>query len=604
MTEVNTYDSEGDQANEESGQELAELLHALHEEDSIDPELLLPEEDEDYLIEEKKPDVYVVGHKSPDTDSITSAIAYANLKNITDKTRNYIPARAGAVQDETQYVLNHAEIEMPLFIDNVYTQVKDIDIRQFTGVHEDVTLRHAWSIMKERNIVTIPVTEPIEHSVKERFVGLATIKDIGSAYLDNTSSEILSNSGTLLSSVARVLEAEVAYDSGLKRFEKGKIFIGAGDANAIAGFIRKGDIVIVSNRRVTQKLSVQAGASCVILTMGAPATQELIDLAATKKCTILCTPHDTFSAAKIINQSIPISYIMKKNNIVGFTPEDYLEDVKDTMTKLKHRDFPVLDNDGSFIGMISRRFLLYARKKQVILVDHNEQGQAVAGIEGADILEIIDHHRLSSISTINPVFFRNQPVGSTNTIVFEMYNEQGITPSKQIATLMCAGILSDTLMFRSPTTTQVDRVAVLKLSEIAEINIEAFSKAMFHAGSQLDEKSPAELFSHDFKTFTVEGVDIGIGQINVMDQDELVSAREKLQTYLEEGMHEKQMDMVFFMLTDIPSSCTEVLYTGNGAASLLENAFERPIVDSSMKVEGLVSRKKQLVPELIVAMQK
>ena len=318
---------------------------------------------------------------------------------------------------------------------------------------------------------------------------------------------------------------------------------------------------------------------------------------------VIQTPHDTFTAARLINQSIPVKYFMSKDNLETFHMSDYVDDVKEVMAKKKYRDFPILDNQGHFRGFLSRRRLMSSRKKQVILVDHNEKSQAVDGIEEADILEIIDHHRLGSMETIGPVFFRNQPVGCTATIVYQMYQENGVTVDKTIAALLCSAILSDTLLFRSPTCTMVDQAAAAALAQIAGINMEEHAKAMFNAGSNLREKTEEEICFQDFKVFNANGVSFGVGQITSMNQEELDDVRERLTDYLEVARVDQHLDMVFLMLTNILEESTELMCCGEGAKARILEAWEMPEDTERVLLKDVVSRKKQFIPTLVGYLQ-
>lgn len=326
-------------------------------------------------------------------------------------------------------------------------------------------------------------------------------------------------------------------------------------------------------------------------------------LAEERQCVVISTPHDTFTVARLINQSIPVKHFMSKENLTTFKMSDYVEDIKDVMTKKRFRDFPVVDRKGRFVGLISRRLLIDARKKQLILVDHNEKSQAVDGIEEADIQEIIDHHRLGSIETIGPVYFRNQPVGCTATIVYQMYEEQGVMIDRMIASLLCSAIISDTLMFRSPTCTDVDRRAAESLAKIADIDIESLAREMFNAGSNLKNKTAEEICFQDFKKFNIGDVEFGVGQINSMNKDELHDIKEKLIPYLKEAMYSQGLDRIFFMLTNIIEESTELLCDGAGAREQVFDAFDLREDTEDIILKGVVSRKKQLIPNFVIALQ-
>ena len=585
------YDAEGGHTKEEADSEYIKLFKELHG--------ISEEEDIPFSM---KPKVFVVGHINPDTDSIVSAMAYANLKNKIDKTALYFPKRAGKINEETRYVLERAGLDPPEYLVSAGTQITDIDIRNLPGVSDKITLKTAWEILKEREIVTLPITEK-EPDGREKLKGLITVRDIGNVYMDAADPDLLSQAKTAYENIKDSVDGELILRSSKDHAESGKVVVGAGGPETIIDFVRKDDIVIVSDRPESHEAAINAGASVIIVTMGSPVKQEIIDLAKLNDCAVIATNHDTYTAARLMNQSIPVSYVMVTDKLITFKIDDYLDHVKKIMAKEKHRDFPVLDGDGYYLGMISRRFLVDARKKMVVLVDHNEKSQAIEDIGDAGILEIIDHHRLSSVETIEPVYFRNEPVGSTSTIVYEMYKENNVDVDKPYAVLMCAGILSDTLMFRSPTTSKKDKIAAIELANMAGIDMEDFSSSMFRAGSEVGDMNAHEIISQDFKRFTVDERELGIGQFNSMDKNELSDIRKKVEVYMEEEREKKGLDMLFLMLTDIVSARTEILFAGKDARDILEEAFETEIDGDTLTVEGLISRKKQMVPEIIGAMQ-
>ena len=334
-------------------------------------------------------------------------------------------------------------------------------------------------------------------------------------------------------------------------------------------------------------------------------------IAQERGCTIIATTYDTYTAARLINQSMPISYFMTREHLITFNSDDYIDEIREVMASKRHRDFPILDKDGYYLGMISRRNLLGAKGKQVILVDHNEKNQAVAGIENAEILEIIDHHRLGTIQTMSPVFFRNQPLGCTATIIYQMYQEAGIKVEPKIAGLLCSAIVSDTLLFRSPTCTPVDEMAARALADIAGIDIEKYAMEMFSAGSNLKDKSDEEIFYQDFKRFTSGKVTIGVGQITSLNGGELDKLKGRMEAFMEKALENNGLDMIFFMLTNILTETTELICEGQGALQLAGKAFhqdielleEEGLKEPVLRLPGVVSRKKQLIPELMLAEQ-
>ncbi|QDW73828.1 putative manganese-dependent inorganic diphosphatase [Lachnospiraceae bacterium KGMB03038] len=540
--------------------------------------------------------IYVVGHKNPDTDSICSAIAYAELKKkITGD--EYTARRAGQINEETHYVLKKFGVEAPSLLQNVKLQVKDIDIHKIEGVAPNVSIRDTWAKMKEENIKTVPVLKDDE------LVGVISTGDIATSYMGVYDSRILSTARTQYKNIIKTLDGKLITGNEHGYFTKGKVAIGASNPDMMEEFIEKDDLVILGNRYEAQACAVDIDASCLILCQNAEVPPELLKKAEEQSIVIIQTPHDTFTVARLINQSIPVKHFMSKGPLTTFRMTDYVEDIKDVMTKKKFRDFPILDRHGRFKGFISRRRFMDVSKKRVILVDHNEKSQAVDGIEEADIIEIIDHHRLGNIETMGPVFFRNQPVGCTATIIWQMYEEAGVKINPVIAGLLCSAIISDTLLFRSPTCTAIDEKAARKLSKIAQINLEEMAREMFNAGSSLKGKTAEEICFQDFKQFTVNESVFGVGQINSMNQEELQEMRELLEDYLPKAMEQNQLQMVYFMLTDILDESTELLCYGKGAREYILDAFDLPADTGKIVLKGVVSRKKQLIPTLVAALQ-
>lgn len=539
--------------------------------------------------------IYVIGHKNPDTDSICSALAYAHLKNHLEGG-GYIAARAGQLNQETQYVLNFFQAEAPVYIADVMTQVRDIEIRKTEGVPGNLSLKQAWNRMRELGVVTLPITED------SKLVGLITTGDITKSYMDVYDNKILSEAHTQYSNIVNTLEGTILVGSPEAYFDEGKVLIAAANPDLMEDYIKDGDLVILGNRYESQLCAIEMHAGCIVVCEGAKVSITIRKLAEEHNCVVISTPHDTFTAARLINQSMPIQHFMKSENLIVFNVNEKTDDIKEIMGQKRHRDFPILDKQENYIGMISRRNLLNLKRKQLILVDHNEGSQAVDGIEHAEILEIIDHHRIGSLETMSPVFFRNQPLGCTATILYQMYQERGVEIPKKIAGLLCAAIISDTLMFRSPTCTAIDKAAAEALAEIAEIEIEELAIDMFSAGSNLASRTAKEVFYQDFKRFSVNGVEFAVGQINSMNSVELGEIREKLVPYLPTAYQEVGLNMVFFMLTNIVKETTELLCYGPNAEVLVRQAFQLP-EDTDYILKGLVSRKKQLIPALVSALQ-
>ena len=541
--------------------------------------------------------IYVIGHKNPDTDSICSAIAYADIKNRSEKG-SYVAKRAGQINEETEYVLNRFHVRAPGYLPNAGTQVKEIEIHEVPGVRGSISVKKAWELMNNNNVVTLPIT-----SQDNTLQGLITVSDIAKSYMDAYDSHVMSAARTQYRSIAETLDGTVLVGNEHGYFVKGKVVIGTFHPDMMEDYIEKDDLVILGNRAEDQLCAIEMDASCIIVGLGAKVSRTIQKLAEEKSCVIISTPHDTYTIARLINQSIPTKYLMKKNNLITFSTEDFLDEIKEVMKTQRHRDFPVLDKKGKYVGTISRRNLIGGSRKRLILVDHNEESQAVDNINEAEVLEIIDHHRLGSLQTVAPVYFRNQPVGCTATILYQIYQERQLEIAPNIAGLLCAAIISDTLMFRSPTCTPMDQAAAEALAKIADINIPEFASDMFRAGSNLKDKTPAEIFHQDFKKFIIEDVTFGVGQINSMDAGELKEIKDSLLPNMQNECGKHGIQMVFFMLTNIIEESTELLYYGDGAKELLEKAFENEVTGESCVLKGVVSRKKQLIPALMMALQ-
>ena len=543
------------------------------------------------MLKEKK--VFVIGHKNPDTDSICSAIAYAALKNKTDDGV-FVPKRAGEVNNETKYVLDFFDVETPEFIGHVGTQVKDVEIKPTPSLNEGISLKNAWNKMRDLRESTMPI---VNDGVLE---GIISVKDIATANMDIYETRILAISNTKYTNVLDAIDGTMIVGDSEEEITKGKILIGAANPDLLENYVEDGDMLLTGNRFENQLCGIEMNAGCIVVCTGAPISKTIQKLAKENNCKIISTPHDTLMVARLISQSAPVRYFMKKDHLITFSREDFISDIRDTLAKIRHRDFPVLDRDGKYCGMLSRRSLLNMDNKKIILVDHNEKGQAVDGIDEAEILEIIDYHRLGSMETALPVFFRNQPVGCTGTIIYDLYQENNVEVDKKIAGLLCSAIISDTLMFRSPTCTPKDKKAAEELAKIAGIEIQEHAEKMFRAGSSLADKTPEEIFYQDFKKFSGNDKNFGAGQISSMDKTELEQLRPKIAAYMEGAV--KEGEMLFFLLTNILTESSDLVFAGEGAKELVETAFGEP-EENWVHVPGLVSRKKQFVPSVLHVLQ-
>lgn len=540
--------------------------------------------------------IYVVGHKNPDTDSICSAIAYAALKKeLTGK--HYVARRAGRLNEETQYVLEYFGVEVPKLLSDLRVQVRDVDLRRAENLNGSVSIKTAWAQMKELNIKTLPIGR------NNKLEGLITVGDIARSYMDVYDSNILARSKTQYRNIASTIDGKIISGNEHSYVSKGKVAIAASSRQLMSDFVDEDDLVILGDRIEAQQLAIDINVSCMVVCGDARIPNEILKQAKEKEIVVIASPHDTFTVARLINQSIPVRQFMTKDELITFYPKDYVDDVKEVMARKKYRDFPVVDINGDFQGFISRRRLLNCRKKQVILVDHNEESQAVDGIEQADVLEIIDHHRLNSIQTIGPVVFRNQPVGCTATIIYQMYQEYNKPVNPVIAGLLCSAIISDTLLFRSPTCTLLDEDAAKELAEIAGINMEELAQAMFKAGSNLQGKSAEEICFLDFKQFTVNDTVFGVGQVNSMSAKELTEIKTQIESELDKIRQNHRLDMIFFMLTNIMTESSELLCVGPEAKEKAISAFDLNGKSDTLYLKGVVSRKKQLVPAIVEALQ-
>ena len=549
--------------------------------------------------------VLITGHKNPDTDSICAAISYSRLKNKINHTDRYIPCRAGNPNAETSFVLEHFKVDAPLLLDNVKTQVSDIAYRKTPGVSKNMSLKQAYQMMRDGHVVTLPAVN--QNGILE---GLITMSDIAKSYMNVYDSAIISTAETPFKNILETLEATLITGDANRNCQDGKVLIAAANPEMMNYYIEPHDIVILGNRAESQLSALDNGADCIIICEGANASPTIKALAEQNGMIIMVTSYDAYTAARLINQSIPISFFMTKEGILSFEEEDTVDEIKDVMAKKRHRDFPVISKDGRYLGMLSRRNLLGASGKQVIMVDHNELGQALDGMENAEILEIIDHHRLGTIQTLGPVYFRNQPLGCTSTIVYLMYQENKVEIDPQTAGLMMSAIISDTLLFRSPTCTKTDEMAGRALAEIAGVDIEKYAMEMFSAASDLKQKTDREIFYQDFKTFTAGDIHFGVSQVSSLNEEELLSLKPRLFHFAKEALGEENLDMAFVMVTNILKQDTLLLAVGHRADSLIQNAFllepKKESFDfSGEEIEGftavlenVVSRKKQLIPPL------
>jgi manganese-dependent inorganic pyrophosphatase len=533
--------------------------------------------------------IYVTGHKNPDSDSICAAIGYAEFKNKSGDIPA-IPVRLGEPNQETQFVLNYFGVEKPEFLETVKLKVEDLDFDRIESVTAEVSLKQAWNVMKDNNVKSIPVVDS-----HKRLAGILSTANLTSSYMDTWDNCILGKSSTPIENVLDALSAEAQYINKEAKVYPGKIVVAAMQPDTMKEIVSNGDIAIVGDRAETQETLIDIKVSLIIITGSHKMNENLLEKARENGVTVISTPYDSFTASRFIVQSVPVGYVMAKDNLVSFSTDELADDIKHVMAETRYRSYPVVDAENKVVGSISRYHLISNHKKKVIQVDHNERGQSVNGLEDAEILEIIDHHRVADIQTGNPIYFRNEPLGSTSTIVAKRFFENGLTPSKEAAGLLASAIISDTLLFRSPTCTPVDKEICLKLAEIAGIEAETYAKEMFKAGTSLKGKTVEQIFNQDFKPFNIEGIKVGVAQVNTMDIEGFMPLKDEMLAYMERKGEEAGLKVIMLLLTDIINEGSQLLVAGK-MPEIAERAFNVTLVDNTAYLPGVLSRKKQVIP--------
>lgn len=540
--------------------------------------------------------IYVTGHKNPDSDSICAAIGYSELKNKLGHT-GAIPVRLGDISKETKFILDYFSIEEPAFLETVKLQVADLAIDNISPIAQDISLKKAWSIMKKNNVKTLPIVDD-----NECLIGIVSVSNLTSNYMDVWDNDILSKSNTSLENVIETLCGKAVF-TAQKVNLNGKIIVSAMQPESIKQIVEKGDIAICGDREDSQEMLIKSGISLLVITGNHTINEEIIAMAKENNCSMISTPHDSFTTARLITQSIPVSYVMTTENLVYFSSDDFLDDIKDIMLETRYGSYPVVNSNNKVIGCISRYHLISKNKKKVILLDHNEKGQSVHGLDDAEILEIIDHHRLADIQTGNPIYFRNEPVGSTSTIVASMFFENGIRPSKKAAGALCSAIISDTLLFRSPTCTEIDKMIANRLSQIAKIDLDKFAKEMFKAGTSLDDRTAEQILHQDFKAFNINGMKIGVAQVNTMDLESFSSRKDEMLKLMNDKVKTENFNLIAFMLTDILAEAS-LMYAAGPDKEVIARTYDKPLENDSVYLPGVLSRKKQVIPPITATISK
>ncbi|MGO1470249.1 MAG: putative manganese-dependent inorganic diphosphatase [Tissierella sp.] len=544
-----------------------------------------------------KDTVYITGHKSPDSDSICSAIAYSEYKNIIGDIRA-VPVRLGNINKETEFILDYFNVKTPALLETLKLNVEDLNFDKISPVISDISLRMALELMKRNNLNSLAVIDR-----NEELLGIVTISDIIQSYIDVWDNSIIGKSNTSIDNIIDTLSATPIFISKNRNKFTGKILVLAMKPESVEESIEENDIIICGNRKDSQSLCLDKDISLLVITGNAEVDKEIIEKAEKNNISLIITPHDTFTASRLITQSIPIDYVATKENLSLFYLDDLVDDVKIKMSQTRYRSYPVVDHNKKVVGLISRYHLISSMKKKVILVDHNERSQSIDGLEESEILEIIDHHRVADVFTGGPIYFRNEPVGSTATIIASIYFENGRRPSKKIAGILAAAIISDTLLFRSPTSTKTDKIMLKRLEKIADLNSEEFAMEMFKKGTSLKGKTPKELLKEDFKEFTINEEKIGIAQVYTMNRESLKDIKDELLKLMEEKRKNKAYATFILVLTDIFKEASEIIVVGENI-ELIGQAFEKEVVDNSFYIKGVLSRKKQIVPPITTALTK
>lgn len=540
----------------------------------------------------EKRQVLVIGHQNPDTDSVCSAIAYAELQNLLGK-QPHTACRGGELNQETAFVLQRFGVPVPQLISDVSAQVMDIDIRKVPGVSGRISMRKAWERMRDLDIHSLPIV-----SDDNKVDGIITIQDIALANMDSLDAHVLSNSNLPISNLLETLKGELVCGDINGHLSKGKVIIGAASPDVMEATVNEDDIVILANRYESQLCAIELNASCIIVCLAPTIAKTIIKLAQENNCTVISTPYDTYATAQLINQSISIDHYMNRN-VKTFSLETPVDDAARFMASVRYNYFPVTNSNSEYCGMISKRNLLNLKRKQVVLVDHNERSQCVDGIDDAEVLGIIDHHRIGDLETSGPVFFRNQPVGCTATIIYQMYLENGVEIPKNIAGILCCAILSDTLALHSPTCTKTDELAIKALADISGVDIRSLTEELFDAAEDLKDQTPEDILRRDYKIFAQNGVRFGVSQGTYNTESILSEAKSIIRGYLPDAVSSRHVDMLFYIATSVPNQSSDIICAGKNADLLLQNAFGVTVSDNMTTLEGLMSRKKQFIPSLL-----
>lgn len=542
--------------------------------------------------------VFVSGHKNPDSDSICSAIGYAYLMNAINRY-HAVPVRLGEVNRETEYILKNFQVETPMLLKTVKQKVEDLNYDKVTVFSKELTMKTAWSLMKQQNLKSAPILDDHGH-----LLGLLSTSNMIEGYMEKWDSSILKEAKTPIENVIDTLEASIIYLNHDLKTVQGDIHIAAMRGEEAKKRILPNDVIIVGgDRDDAVKSLIEAKPSLIILTGSLTVDDKMLEILKERKISVISTSFNTYLTSQQIVQAIPVEYIMQKGNLMTFTTDDTLDHIKEVMSETRFRSYPVLDLNNRCVGSVSRFALLSGLKKKVILVDHNERGQSIHGIEEAEILEIIDHHRVADIQTIGPLLFRGEPVGCTATIVTKCFEENDVEIPQNIAGILLGAIVSDTLLFKSPTCTPVDTKIARKLATIAGVNIEEFAMDMFKAGTSLVGKTVEEIFNQDYKKFSFDDNAVGVAQVNSMDIEGFMPYKKEMLAYMNDVAANNRLQFTLLLLTDIINGNSEIFVAGP-RTDLVASAFNITLVENQGTLPGVISRKKQVVPAITNVMTK
>ena len=539
--------------------------------------------------------IYVIGHRNPDTDSICSSLAYAALKQALGQ--DAVAARTGQVNAETKYALEYFGVEAPMFLSDLYPRVKDVMLNSDTIVRETDTLRELGKIMQEKSLRSVPVTDE-----EGLLAGIVTVSDLAQRYFEEINMQNLDKAGVYLRAVIASIEGKVLASADEDTLIKGTVRIASSSRHTAAKLVQPGDVVLVGEGRYDSMMEIlEHEIACLIMTDEGNVPDDILAKARAKHILLAVTAYDAYTAARLINQCVPVGYIMKKS-MISFGQQQLLSDIKGTIASTNFRNYPVVEN-GRLIGLVSRDNLMVPEPEQVILVDHNERGQAIEGIENARIIEIIDHHRLGGMQTGEPIYIREEPVGCTATIIANMYWQNNVEITAPIAGLLLSAIISDTVLFKSPTCTAYDMKTAERLAGIAGVKMVQYGMDMLKAGSGIGDMSPIEIVKNDMKEFQFGDYHVLISQISVMGYEEIMALKDRLLESMSAVSEQENFDLMLLMVTNILEESTELLYVGS-PKTLIGDAFKKDASGNSIYLPGVMSRKKQIIPPMSEAVRR